>query len=145
MAHYDVGEYFDLHHDSSTKFQKRKITFLVYLNNVDEGGDTYFPLANKNTYDNDTVDTTNELIHKALSESTGRKGELDSQGLYVKPMAGRAVLFVNLNENGKPNPKVRYLYTLHTYSLSLSLTHFAYLQCLSLFFYQPLFSFFESF
>lgn len=110
-----MGEYFDLHHDSSTKFQKRKITFLIYLNDVDEdvGGETYFPLAGIDNTDDEGANgqksSSNQMLHQVLSESSiNTKGK----GLYVKPQMGRVVLFMNLNENGEPNPKVNN-YPLH--------------------------------
>jgi hypothetical protein len=88
VVHYGVGEYFDLHHDSSTKFQKRKITFLIYLNEVTEGGETFFPLLGGGTNVEDVdveedgdVDNKdkkiakkstvpmNQIIHEVLSSS----------------------------------------------------------------------------
>ena len=49
MVRYGRGQQFALHHDSSAAFQRRLLTLLVYLNDVDDqqdGGETWFPFAN---------------------------------------------------------------------------------------------------
>lgn len=55
IINYNVGNYFDNHHDAFDKVRKlatgfvnqRKYTFMVYLNEEFEGGTTEFPLINK--------------------------------------------------------------------------------------------------
>jgi hypothetical protein len=154
VVHYGVGEYFDLHHDSSTKFQKRKITFLIYLNEVTEGGETFFPLLGGGTNVEDVdveedgdVDNKdkkiakkstvpmNQIIHEVLSSSAaaavsspskGGKGGLES-GLLVKPKLGSAVLFVNLNNKGDPIPKVS---PTHRLTLCIILINYMLILCL---------------
>ena len=48
VAKYNLGGFYDFHHDTDDKMAT-VITFLVYLNDVDSGGETIFPfIANPN-------------------------------------------------------------------------------------------------
>eukprot|EP00620_Florenciella_sp_RCC1587_P022879 CAMPEP_0182561448 /NCGR_PEP_ID=MMETSP1324-20130603/3924_1 /TAXON_ID=236786 /ORGANISM="Florenciella sp., Strain RCC1587" /LENGTH=288 /DNA_ID=CAMNT_0024774071 /DNA_START=220 /DNA_END=1086 /DNA_ORIENTATION=+ len=46
VVHYHVGEHFGAHHDSGFGADKRDLTLLIYLNDVEEGGETHFPGVN---------------------------------------------------------------------------------------------------
>ena len=77
VVHYGEGEQFGVHHDSSAGFQRRDLTLLIYLNDVEAGGQTVFPEAS----------------------------EAGAGGLSVSPRKGTAVLFYNLLEGTtSPDP-----------------------------------------
>lgn len=79
MVHYDPGEEYTAHHDfgythmSAPHQPSRSINMLLYLNDVEEGGETSFP-------------------RWLNAETTG--------GLDVKPVKGKAVLFYMLTADG---------------------------------------------
>ncbi|KMZ60678.1 Prolyl 4-hydroxylase subunit alpha-1 [Zostera marina] len=90
VLRYVKGEFYGPHHDYFSNQLERRIagnriaTMIMYLNDVIEGGETYFPMAGK-------------------GECTcGRK---NVKGMSVKPKRGDAVLFWNKGLNGKVDPK----------------------------------------
>eukprot|EP00164_Ancoracysta_twista_P004057 GFYU01005444.1.p2 GENE.GFYU01005444.1~~GFYU01005444.1.p2 ORF type:complete len:410 (-),score=124.92 GFYU01005444.1:61-1290(-) len=89
VLHYEPGEYYYAHHDWFTREQhpdrydlrvgrNRFMTFLFYLNDVEEGGETLFPRA---------LDKSNAHNDKSCTNN----------GLKVAPKKGRVVLFYNLD------------------------------------------------
>ncbi|ESQ53510.1 hypothetical protein EUTSA_v10027274mg [Eutrema salsugineum] len=73
VIHYEVGQKFEPHFDG---FQ-RIATFLMYLSDVDQGGETVFPLA---------------------------KGKISKGGLSVLPKKRDALLFWNMRPDGSQDP-----------------------------------------
>nr|CAD1835173.1 unnamed protein product [Ananas comosus var. bracteatus] len=95
VAHYKAGERYAAHHDYfSDKFSIRKggqriATFLMYLSDVEKGGETVFPYAKVNT---SSLPWYNEL------SACGKRG------LAIKPKMGDAILFWSLRPDGAPDP-----------------------------------------
>ncbi len=84
IARYLPSNHYGAHLDSWPQTldqgeQNRFTTFLIYLNNVDEGGETAFPLAGRRTTDEYPIHTCANVT------------------LKVTPKKGRAVLFYNLD------------------------------------------------
>jgi prolyl 4-hydroxylase len=94
VLHYGIGQKYDAHTDyfPPSKYgpqtTNRAITVFLYLNDVEEGGETQFPRADGKppTFD--------------LSSCT--------HGLRVHPRKGQAALFYDMQPNGKLDP-----YSLH--------------------------------
>ncbi|KAL5778275.1 hypothetical protein ACOSP7_011201 [Xanthoceras sorbifolium] len=84
VLHYEVGQKYDAHNDYfldkfNTKNGGQRIaTLLMYLSDVEEGGETVFPAAEANF---SSVPWWNEL------------SECGKQGLSIKPKRGNALLF----------------------------------------------------
>ncbi|KAF8776500.1 hypothetical protein HU200_003210 [Digitaria exilis] len=91
VLHYDVGQKFDSHFDYTDNTQTtenggpRQATFLMYLSDVKEGGETVFPLA------------------KAIKSSSSNGGA--KNGISVKPKMGDALLFWSMKPDGSRDPK----------------------------------------
>ncbi|XP_019089006.1 PREDICTED: probable prolyl 4-hydroxylase 11 [Camelina sativa] len=73
VIHYGVGQKFEPHFDG---FQ-RIATVLMYLSDVEEGGETVFPAA---------------------------KGNISKKGLSVRPKKGDALLFWSMRPDGSQDP-----------------------------------------
>ena len=110
LVRYEAGQYFNLHHDLGVLYEdgsvelpvlppRRVCTIFVYLNDVPLqcGGCTRFPLlgpsssSSSNNCNNDTA--------KNHSIITCRE---EQQGLCVQPVRGRALLWCNVDEGGRP-------------------------------------------
>ncbi|XWS29151.1 hypothetical protein CRYUN_Cryun24cG0004000 [Craigia yunnanensis] len=95
ILHYEVGQKYEPHYDYfidefSTKNGGQRIaTVLMYLSDVEEGGETVFPAAKGNV---SAVPWWNEL-------SECRKG-----GLSVKPKMGDALLFWSMKPDASLDP-----------------------------------------
>ncbi|XP_038890926.1 probable prolyl 4-hydroxylase 10 isoform X2 [Benincasa hispida] len=91
ILHYEVGQKFDAHHDyfvdefSIKKGGQRMATLLIYLSDVEEGGETVFPAAKQCV--------SSARWWKKLSES-------GNGGLSVKPKMGDALLFWSMKPDG---------------------------------------------
>uniref|UniRef100_A0A3Q3T319 Transmembrane prolyl 4-hydroxylase n=1 Tax=Mastacembelus armatus TaxID=205130 RepID=A0A3Q3T319_9TELE len=105
VVRYDMGGHYHAHHDSgpvypetacthtrlaantSTPFETscRYITVLFYLNSVDGGGETAFPVADNRTYD--------EVVRNCYCVHTSN--------LRVKPTKGAAVFWYNYLSDGR--------------------------------------------
>ncbi|KAL4380041.1 hypothetical protein GQ457_02G006760 [Hibiscus cannabinus] len=88
VLHYEVGQKYEPHHDyfkdefNTRNGGQRMATVLMYLSDVEEGGETVFPSAKGNT---SAVPWWNEL------------SECGKGGLSVKPKMGDALLFWSMN------------------------------------------------
>ncbi|XP_039141417.1 probable prolyl 4-hydroxylase 3 [Dioscorea cayenensis subsp. rotundata] len=88
ILHYEVGQKYDPHYDhfhNADRIADRIATVLMYLSDVEEGGETVFPLA-KNTMN-------------SVSRSSNLS-ECGKMGLSVKPKKGDALLFWSLKPDG---------------------------------------------
>ncbi|KAM7258001.1 hypothetical protein ACFE04_013742 [Oxalis oulophora] len=95
ILHYEVGQKYEPHYDYfmdefSTKNGGQRIaTVLMYLSDVEEGGETVFPAAKGNVSD---VPWYNEL------------SECGKKGLSIKPKMGDALLFWSMKPDGTLDP-----------------------------------------
>uniref|UniRef100_A0A2P2L9H0 procollagen-proline 4-dioxygenase n=3 Tax=Rhizophora mucronata TaxID=61149 RepID=A0A2P2L9H0_RHIMU len=95
VLHYEVGQKYEPHYDYfSDEFNtknggQRIATVLMYLSDVEEGGETVFPAAKGNF---SAVPWWNEL------------SECGKKGLSVKPNMGDALLFWSMKPDATPDP-----------------------------------------
>uniref|UniRef100_A0A3Q2VFC8 Prolyl 4-hydroxylase, transmembrane b n=3 Tax=Haplochromini TaxID=319058 RepID=A0A3Q2VFC8_HAPBU len=113
VVRYEEGGHYHAHHDSgpvypetacthtrlaanaSTPFETScYITVLFYLNSVDGGGETAFPVADNRTYDEVS------LIHNDVDLLDTRRN-CDKSNLRVKPTKGTAVFWYNYLSDGR--------------------------------------------
>eukprot|EP00439_Symbiodinium_sp_Y106_P048077 s1171_g6.t1 len=97
IGHYGVGEKYETHQDSDPGNDvARPATLIVYLNDVEDGGETLFPLGNRQ-------DCTMQWRAAADGSSVfGASACCDrSDLLRVSPKKGRAVLFFNHDAAGR--------------------------------------------
>ncbi|XP_034143391.1 transmembrane prolyl 4-hydroxylase isoform X1 [Esox lucius] len=114
VVRYGQGGHYHAHHDSgpvypetvcthtrlaanaSTPFETscRYITVLFYLNSVEEGGETAFPVADNRTYEEVS------LIQNNVDLMDTRKN-CDKSNLRVKPVKGTAVFWYNYLSDGQ--------------------------------------------
>lgn len=114
VVHYEEGGHYHAHHDSgpvypetacthtrlaantSTPFETscRYITVLFYLNSVERGGETAFPVADNMTYDEVS------LIQNDVDLLDTRRN-CDKSNLRVKPTKGTAVFWYNYLSDGE--------------------------------------------
>ncbi|KAM2020525.1 hypothetical protein ACFX16_042653 [Malus domestica] len=95
ILHYEVGQKYDAHFDyfldefNTKNGGQRVATLLMYLSDVEEGGETVFPAAKGNI---SSVSWWNEL------------SECGKQGLAVKPKMGDALLFWSMRPDATLDP-----------------------------------------
>ncbi|KAF7665480.1 hypothetical protein LDENG_00142530 [Lucifuga dentata] len=114
VVRYEEGGHYHAHHDSgpvypetacthtrlaantSTPFETscRYITVLFYLNSVEGGGETAFPVADNRTYDEVS------LIQNDVDLLDTRRN-CDKSNLRVKPTKGKAVFWYNYLSDGR--------------------------------------------
>ncbi|MCO5579577.1 hypothetical protein L7F22_033434 [Adiantum nelumboides] len=96
ILHYEVGQKYEAHYDyfldqfNSRNGGQRLATVLMYLSDVEAGGETVFPAASRN----------NSLI---LNQSG--LSECGKTGVAVKPRLGDALLFWSMMPDGTLDPK----------------------------------------
>lgn len=110
LVHYQVSQHYMGHHDYSHIWESkdspyvqaggnRFITIVMYLNDVEAGGETMFPFGN--TTNRPIVDSEgNEQIWVMKDGQHVYYGNpgCDGRGLVVPPIKGAAVIFYNLLE-----------------------------------------------
>ncbi|KAF3440353.1 hypothetical protein FNV43_RR18637 [Rhamnella rubrinervis] len=95
VLHYEVGQKYEPHYDyflddfNTVNGGQRMATVLMYLSDVEEGGETVFPAAKGNI---SSVPWWNEL------------SECGKKGLSVKPKMGDALLFWSMNPDATLDP-----------------------------------------
>lgn len=91
VLRYEIGQLYDAHYDAFNPEEygpvksQRVATFLLYLSDVEEGGETMFPYENGQNMD------SNYDFHKCI-------------GLRIKPRMGDGLLFYSLLQNGTIDP-----------------------------------------
>ncbi|KAJ0468555.1 putative procollagen-proline 4-dioxygenase [Helianthus annuus] len=95
VLHYEIGQKYDSHYDyfldeyNTRNGGQRMATVLMYLSDVEEGGETVFPSAKGNI---SAVPWWDEL------------SECGKKGLSVKPKMGDALLFWSMTPDATPDP-----------------------------------------
>ncbi|KAG9442857.1 hypothetical protein H6P81_018711 [Aristolochia fimbriata] len=95
ILHYEVGQKYEPHYDYfldefNTKNGGQRIaTILMYLSDVEEGGETVFPAAK--------INSSSQLGYNELSECA-------KKGLSVKPKMGDALLFWSMRPDASLDP-----------------------------------------
>ncbi|XP_015889721.2 probable prolyl 4-hydroxylase 10 isoform X2 [Ziziphus jujuba] len=95
VLHYEVGQKYEPHYDyflddyNTVNGGQRMATILMYLSDVEEGGETVFPAAKGNF---SSVPWWNEL------------SECGKKGLSVKPKMGDALLFWSMKPDASLDP-----------------------------------------
>ncbi|GER40864.1 2-oxoglutarate (2OG) and Fe(II)-dependent oxygenase superfamily protein [Striga asiatica] len=95
ILHYEVGQKYDPHCDYfEDEFNlknggQRLATVLMYLSDVEEGGETVFPAAKGNF---------------SSIPNWDKMSECAKEGLFVKPKMGDALLFWSLKPDGSDDP-----------------------------------------
>ncbi|XP_010266900.1 PREDICTED: probable prolyl 4-hydroxylase 3 [Nelumbo nucifera] len=95
ILHYEVGQKYEPHYDyfldefNTKNGGQRMATLLMYLSDVEEGGETIFPSTNTNF---SSVPWYNEL------------SECGKKGLSVKPKMGDALLFWSMRPDATLDP-----------------------------------------
>ncbi|XP_002978409.2 probable prolyl 4-hydroxylase 3 [Selaginella moellendorffii] len=95
VLHYEVGQKYDAHHDyfhdkvNTKNGGQRVATVLMYLSDVEEGGETVFPSAKVNS---SSVPWWDEL------------SECGKKGVSVKPRKGDALLFWSMSPDAELDP-----------------------------------------
>lgn len=95
VLHYEVGQKYEPHFDyfldefNTKNGGQRMATILMYLSDVEEGGETIFPDAN--------VNSSSLAWHDELSECA-------KKGLAVKPKMGDALLFWSMRPDATLDP-----------------------------------------
>ena len=90
LSHYGPGDYYQLHKDTIPSLG-RYGTFLIYLNNVTEGGETIFPGVSRKT---SSLPQLNWNSHQQIDMTPFCESDTVFK---VAPKKGRAVLFFPLN------------------------------------------------
>ncbi|KAI9165516.1 hypothetical protein LWI28_015489 [Acer negundo] len=91
VLHYEIGQRYNAHYDAfnpdeyGPQKSQRVASFLLYLSNVEEGGETMFPL------ENGVITDESYDFQKCI-------------GLKVKPRQGDGLLFYSLLSNGTIDP-----------------------------------------
>ncbi|KAG2629703.1 probable prolyl 4-hydroxylase 3 [Panicum virgatum] len=94
VLHYQVGQKFDPHFDYTENGYvtknggPRQATLIMYLSDVEDGGETVFP--------------------SAMAKSGSSHGGRGKRGLSVKPKMGDALLFWSMRPDGSSDPKSRH-------------------------------------
>ncbi|XP_062924295.1 transmembrane prolyl 4-hydroxylase-like isoform X2 [Mobula hypostoma] len=114
VVKYDQGGHYHAHHDSGPIYAEtscfhtklvtngstpletscRYVTVLFYLNNVSEGGETAFPVADNRTYDELSL-MQNDVDLRDTRQNCKRAN------LLVKPVQGTALFWYNYLSNGE--------------------------------------------
>ena len=101
VTRYGVGQRYGLHHDSV--YVNRSATLLVYLNDVPSGGETVFPHVSSGDGAARSAQEDGAAITLERACEEGEGG-----GLLVKPAAGDAVLWENLDGRGARDDRMRH-------------------------------------
>jgi prolyl 4-hydroxylase len=119
LIRYMPGEYFAAHLDAHPQpgraTSKRVATMVIYLNSVDSGGETLFPLAAPLVEQHWTgIPSSCAGFEKKNSQRQGPwevdqyldgsdrdpNGTYEGKGIAIEPLQGTGVLFYNLHRNG---------------------------------------------
>ncbi|XP_078178950.1 2-oxoglutarate (2OG) and Fe(II)-dependent oxygenase superfamily protein [Carex rostrata] len=99
VLHYEYGQKYEPHYDYFTdtvntlRGGHRIATVLMYLSDVEKGGETVFPLAEELKH------------HRGAHAKDDTLSECAQRGIAVKPRKGDALLFFNLLPDATTDPK----------------------------------------
>lgn len=97
VVSYTTGGTFKVHHDSAA-FHPRLVTILVYLNDVEDGGETWFPGSNKSTVE-EAISDAQQYMQECSAEK-----HLIPPGVKVVPSLGKGIIFINHAPSGELDP-----------------------------------------
>lgn len=107
ITRYDVGDYYNLHVDSSVAVG-RHITAILFLEEPERGGELVFPWAERLRESGDVGGVSGEGLPRLETEFVATDWPLNetlcgdnSQALRIRPRAGRLVVFHSHNPMGK--------------------------------------------
>lgn len=84
----------------------RHTTVLVYLSDVEEGGETVFPMLPKQTSEGSAAATTGATSAAAgAGQSSSSLSECAAKHLAVRPKKGTALMWRNLTPEGQLEPR----------------------------------------
>lgn len=93
VLRYENGQKYGAHYDSSKKFESpRMATVLLYLSDVEYGGETAFPKGS-------------EWLDPKLESQFGPFSDCAKGHVAVKPSKGDALLFFSMNPDGSNDPQ----------------------------------------
>jgi prolyl 4-hydroxylase len=95
IVKYGVGDKYEFHHDTDRRMA-RLATGLVYLNDVEEGGETIFPFVEVSKGDLPLAVDNNDLVNGIADMAPYCAS---SQYLKIKPKAGSLLLFYSMKPN----------------------------------------------
>ena len=121
VLHYDSGQYFqghlDVHAAPGRAKSSRVATCYIYLSNVEAGGETYFPLAQKAGGGRDPVPKTcagldgiaGRLQPNESNFVQSVRDQIMQLGVTIRPKKGRAVLWWNKAQDGEVDWRSRHV------------------------------------
>jgi len=108
VIHYNKNQHYHAHYDWVPKhikpsiqkpLENRYVTLLFYLNDVEQGGETVFPMTNPN-------------YHPSRDGYGSKVCHPEYPAIKIKPAKGNAVMFYNMPEKGHMND-IQDDYSLH--------------------------------
>ena len=104
IQRYKIGEHYKAHFDSEEGVENKRVaTMLIYLSDVEEGGETVFPLVPADSSGR-WADFKDSKVSLTFGQDNWAALCKSASMLRVKPVKGTAVLFFTLRPNGEVDP-----------------------------------------